>query len=240
MTPGCNSITQITGIILRSMVECLCAISLHRRPGNQSYSAMARWAVIALLCLSAQFASYDAWASMPGGERLIQGCVLEGMLLGPTGGSLSLPYRDQVDWTKFEGQMVRFKKRYGRGIDVLLVPPSAIGPCDAALVAAALPRALAQRADHESVHEKNYEKGLADVERAIKLLPQNCDFVATHVFILERLGRAQRSQCGGCACRPYDLLATLSRASPLVASRHRGATLLADATGAKARHAPSL
>jgi hypothetical protein len=57
------------------------------------------------------------------------------------------------------------------------------------LVAAALPRALAQRADHESVHEKNYEKGLADVERAIKLLPQNCDFVATHVFILERLGR---------------------------------------------------
>lgn len=162
-------------------------------PRQSMLSATARWAAIALLCISAQFASYGAWASMPGGERLVQGCVLEGMLLGPAGGSLSLPYRDQVDWTKFEGQMVRFKKRYGRGIDVLLVPPSAIGPCEAALVAAALPRALAQRADNESVREKNYEKALADVERAIKLLPQNCDFVATHVFILEHIGRLKEA-----------------------------------------------
>ena len=95
----------------------------------------------------------------PGGERLIQGCVLEGMLLGPTGGSLNLPYGDKVDWTKFEGQTVRFKKRFGRGINVLLTPPSAIGPCDPALVATALPRALGQRADNDSVREKNNKKG---------------------------------------------------------------------------------
>ena len=146
-----------------------------------------RLAACGLLYLGAVIAPCRTQASMPGFEKVSQVCVLEGFLIGSPTGYMRLKYLDKVDWTKFEGKTVRYKWRFGRGVDVLLVPPSVVAPCDPALVAAALPRALAQRAENEFVLEKKYETGLAEIERAIALAPQNCDFAATHVFMLQQL-----------------------------------------------------
>jgi hypothetical protein len=167
-------------------------------------SVAARWLPGALLCLGFALAPYFAQASMPDREDFFQGCVIDGFILSSPTSYGPLEYRDKVDWSKFEGRTVRYKRRIGRNTSVLVVPPSAVGPCDPALVAAALPRALAQRAENEFVL-KEYEKGLGSIRHAIELAQQDCEFAATYVFMLERLGRrkeadAEAARVAGITC----------------------------------------
>lgn len=166
--------------------------------------AVVRAVTVALLSLGFALGPHRAQADMPAMLQDMQGCVVEGFLLHSPTSYSPLTYLDKVDWSKFEGRTVRYKRRVARAYDQLVTPPSAVGPCDPALVAVALPRALAQRAENELV-AKEYEKALASIRRAIELAPQNCELVATRVFILERVGRdkeadAEAVRAAGMTC----------------------------------------
>ncbi|MDR3465361.1 MAG: hypothetical protein P4M07_05405 [Xanthobacteraceae bacterium] len=157
--------------------------------------------IAAWLCI--QLASGAAQATPPIYDPVREACVMENMLLGPNSYS-DLPFPDQVDWSKFEGQIVRFKV-HNVPPARLVTPPVVLGPCDPVLVAASLPRALAQRSEYEFLFQKDQAKALADIERAIKVVPENCDFAASYVFILQGIGRrkdadAQATRVAGTAC----------------------------------------
>ncbi len=162
------------------------------------------WAAGAVLCVL--LAPPAAQASPPLYDPVREVCVTEGMLLGRYG-YMDVPFPDQVDWSKFEGRVVRFKMHSGPLPARLIIPPVAIGVCDPAMVAASLPRALAQRAEYELLSQKDPDMALADIERAVRLVPTDCDFAAGYVFILERIGRrkeadAAAAQAETLSCAP--------------------------------------
>lgn len=165
---------------------------LHRGPRSwpkAAASALASSTRRILLCLGLVMMPGEAQASVPSIERISKVCVLEGFLIGSPTGYTGLKYVEQVDWSKFEGKTVQYRWRFGRGMDLLLVAPWVVGVCDPGLVAAALPRALAQRAEIEFIFKNEHAKGLAEIERAMSLAPQNCEFIASRVFMLQKLGR---------------------------------------------------
>jgi hypothetical protein len=146
----------------------------------------------AAIVVAALTIASSASATKPNIPHVYYGCVLEGFLIPADQhpNHERLPVTNKVDWKKFEGKLVRYSVRTGKGAkrDDFIKLPEVLGTCDPGQHKAQLAFAWYEEAVLRMTSGSR-ENPLPAVERALALDPTSCDAATLRAFALEKAKR---------------------------------------------------